>query len=201
MKDIIKSLQHKAKQLHTHTFENMGQGQLRQTAGDQVVLNYLSVDVLTNRQKEGSNALSASKLNKEALELMSPNEGNQSTSISKTRTNGASQSKDKMRRATSTKSNGNSASRQNRLKSSIGIGKQLTNISGSERMMGMNSKCYVTKNSREGSTSQERGPYSTNSNSYKSTEGTSNKSAGSLSGSSINIDATEEMVKRWISVI
>ena len=39
------------------------------------------------------------------------------------------------------------------------------------------------------------------SSSYKSTAGTSNHSAGSLSGSSVNIDATEEMVKRWIGVI
>ena len=124
----------------------MGQGQLRQTNGDHVVLNYLSVDVLTNRQKTGANALSASKLNKERLELMSPTEGNQSTSISKTRSKGASQSKDKMRRATSTKSTGNSTSRQIRLKSTNRLGKQLSDISGSERIMGVNSKCYVTKN-------------------------------------------------------
>ena len=179
----------------------MGQGQLRQTTGDQVVLNYLSVDVLTNRQNVGASSLSASKLNKEALEVMSLIEGNQSTSISKMRASGASQSKDKMRRAASTKSAGKSASKQNRLKSSNRIGKQLSDISGSERIMGINQKCYVTKNQRERSTSQERGPYSTISSSYKSTEGTSNNSAGTMSGSSVNNDATEEMVKRWVSVI
>ena len=95
----------------------MGQGQLRQTTGDQVVLNYLSVDVLTNRQKAGENFITVRKLNKEGLDCFSPNEKEESTSINKTRTTGASKSKDKTRRSTSTRSIGNNASRQNRLKS------------------------------------------------------------------------------------